>query len=84
MISMFQPKGVYTALVTPYTKNNEVNEKVLRELINFLIEKGVSGLVPVGTTGEFVYLSEEERKRIIEIVVDEVNGRVPVLSLIHI
>jgi len=77
---MFQPKGVYTALVTPYTKNNEVNEKVLRELINFLIEKGVSGLVPVGTTGEFVYLSEEERKRIIEIVVDEVNGRVPVIA----
>ena len=77
---MFQPKGVYTALVTPFTKSNEVNEKVLRELINFLIEKGVSGLVPVGTTGEFVYLSEEERKKVVEIVVDEVNGRVPVIA----
>jgi len=77
---MFQPKGVYTALVTPYTKNNEINEEVLRELTDFLIEKGVSGLVPVGTTGEFVYLSEEERKRVMDIVVDEANGRVPVIA----
>jgi len=76
----FKPKGVNTALVTPYTKGNEVNEEVLRDLVNFLIDKGISGLVPVGTTGEFVYLSEEERKKVVEVVVDEVNGRVPVIA----
>lgn len=76
----FEPKGVNVALVTPFTRDNEVNEKALRNLVAFLIEKGVSGLVPVGTTGEFVYLSEEERKKVVEIVVDEVNGRVPVIA----
>lgn len=77
---MFQPKGVNVALVTPFTKNNEINEYVLRELINFLIEKGVSGIVPAGTTGEFPYLSEEERKKVIETAVDAANGKVSVIA----
>jgi 4-hydroxy-tetrahydrodipicolinate synthase len=77
---VFQPKGVNVALVTPFTRNNEINEKVLRELINFLIEKGVSGIVPVGTTGEFIYLTEEEREKVLEITVDEANGKVPVIA----
>ncbi|MBP9902083.1 MAG: dihydrodipicolinate synthase family protein, partial [Verrucomicrobia bacterium] len=52
----------------------------LRRMINWLIEKGVSGLYPNGSTGEFIRLSLEERKRVIQIVVEENRGRVPILA----
>ena len=80
MAKKFWPKGVMPALITPFTKNFEVNEAALRQLIDFVIEKGVTGVVPCGTTGEFVNLTVEERKRIIDITVDQVNGRVPVIA----
>ncbi len=77
----FRPTGVMPALVTPFNKDDEsINEENLRNLINHLIEQGVTGLVPVGTTGEFVNMTFEERLRVIEIVVDETNGRVPVIA----
>ncbi|MFW9939169.1 MAG: 4-hydroxy-tetrahydrodipicolinate synthase, partial [Candidatus Thorarchaeota archaeon] len=76
----FRPTGVMPALVTPFNKDESINEDQLRNLINFLIEEGVTGLVPVGTTGEFVNMTFEERKKVIEIVVDETNGRVPVIA----
>jgi 4-hydroxy-tetrahydrodipicolinate synthase len=77
----FRPKGVMPALVTPFNKGDEtVNEENLRNLVNHLIDQGVTGLVPVGTTGEFVNMTFEERSKVIEIVVDETNGRVPVIA----
>ena len=77
----FRPTGVMPALVTPFNKDDEsINEENLRNLVNYLIEQGVTGLVPVGTTGEFVNMTFEERLRVIEIVVDETNGRVPVIA----
>jgi 4-hydroxy-tetrahydrodipicolinate synthase len=77
----FRPTGVMPALVTPFNKDDEtINEENLRNLVNNLIEQGVTGLVPVGTTGEFVNMTFEERLRVIEIVVDETNGRVPVIA----
>ena len=76
----FRPKGVMPAVVTPFNKDESINEENLRNLVNFLIEQGVTGLVPVGTTGEFVNMTFEERLKVIEIVVDEVNGRVPVIA----
>ena len=80
MLRRFDLRGVLPALVTPFKKGGEIDERALRDLVNFVIEKGVMGVVPVGTTGEFIYLSEEERKKVVEIVVDEVNGRVPVVA----
>ena len=78
---MFEPKGIFPALVTPFTKDGKkVNEEQLRALVNRCIELGVSGVVPCGTTGEFVNMTVEERKRVIDIVVDEVNGRVAVIA----
>lgn len=59
----FWPKGVIPALVTPFTKNYEVDEKALRHLIDFVIENGVTGVVPCGTTGEFSSMTIEERKK---------------------
>ncbi|CAB3287116.1 4-hydroxy-tetrahydrodipicolinate synthase [Methanocaldococcus lauensis] len=72
-------KGVYPAIITPF-KNNEIDYNGLEENINFLIENGVSGIVAVGTTGESPTLSYEEHKKVIEKVVDIVNGRVQVIA----
>ena len=78
---MFKPKGILPALVTPFTKDGkEVDEEQLRKLVNSCIEQGVSGVVPCGTTGEFVNLTVDERKRVIDAVVDEVDGRVAVVA----
>jgi len=73
-------RGVYTALVTPLAENNRVDEKALRELVEFQISGGVAGLVPVGTTGESPTLTREETQLVIRTVVDQVNGRVPVIA----
>lgn len=72
-------KGAIVAIVTPF-KNGEVDEEALRELIEFQIESGTEGIVPCGTTGESATLSHEEHDRVIEIAVDAVNKRVPVIA----
>jgi len=76
---MFSLEGTFTALVTPFS-NGTVNGPKLRELIEFQIENGISGIVPVGTTGESPTLSHEEHRKVIDIVLDQVNGRVPVIA----
>jgi 4-hydroxy-tetrahydrodipicolinate synthase len=78
---MYKPEGILPALVTPFTDDGKaVDEERLRILVNHCIELGVHGVVPCGTTGEFVNLTDEEKKRVIKVVVDEVNGRVPVVA----
>ncbi len=76
---MTQFKGSITALVTPF-KDGAVDEKALRAHINWQIENGTHGLVPVGTTGESPTLSHEEHNRVIEICVEEAKGRVSVIA----
>ncbi|MBN1525719.1 MAG: 4-hydroxy-tetrahydrodipicolinate synthase [Spirochaetales bacterium] len=73
-------KGVFTAIVTPFNKNNTIDEMKLRELVNFQIDNNISGLVPMGTTGESPTLNAEEHCRVIEIVIEETKGRVPVIA----
>lgn len=65
---------------TPFSKQGETDFPRLKELVDRLIEGGVDGLFPLGTTGEFFLLTREERKRVVETVVDSANGRVPVLA----
>jgi 4-hydroxy-tetrahydrodipicolinate synthase len=78
---MFKPHGVMPALVTPFTDDRKsVSEERLRILVSRCIELGVHGVVPCGTTGEFVNLTTEEKKRVIDIVIDEVNDRVSVVA----
>ncbi len=72
-------QGIFPALVTPFTPDDTVDEAAYRELIRFVLPH-VNGVVPCGTTGEFSYMTVEERKRVIEICLDEVAGRVPVLA----
>jgi 4-hydroxy-tetrahydrodipicolinate synthase len=71
--------GSLVALVTPF-KNGELDETKLRSLIDWHIQKGTHGIVPCGTTGESATLSHEEHERVIEITVEQVNGRVPVIA----
>jgi len=71
--------GAIVAIVTPF-KNGEVDEERLRELIEFQIENGTDGIVPCGTTGESTTLSHEEHDRVIEITIDAVKKRVPVIA----
>lgn len=66
------------ALSTPFDADGAIDEKRLREHVDFVLEGGVHGIVPCGSTGEFVNMSVAERKRVVEIVVDQVGGRVPV------
>lgn len=72
--------GAITALVTPFTENGELDIDTLRQLVRFQIKGQIDGLVPCGTTGETPTLSEEEYRQVIETVVKEVNGRVPVIA----
>src|SRR5262245_54193385 len=72
--------GVGTAMVTPFTKAGELDEPAVRRLGRRQIDAGVHFLVPCGTTGESPTLTDAERVRIVEILVDEANGEVPVLA----
>lgn len=72
--------GVGTALVTPFTKAGDLDEQAVRRLGRRQIDGGVHFLVPCGTTGESPTLTDAERLRIVEILVDEANGAVPVLA----
>ncbi len=72
-------KGAIVAIVTPF-KKGAVDEEALRGLIEFQIEGGTDGIVPCGTTGESATVSHEEHSRIIEITVDAVRKRVPVIA----
>lgn len=71
--------GSIVALVTPF-KNGKVDEKTLEKLVDFHIKNGTDGIVPVGTTGESPTLSHEEHERVIQIVVETANGKVPVIA----
>lgn len=72
-------KGSMAAIVTPF-KDSKVDEKRLKELVEFQIKNKTSGIVPCGTTGESATLSWAEHERVIEIVIESVKKRVPVIA----
>ena len=72
--------GVFPYLVSPIHENGEVNADVLAHLCDDLIAVGVHGLTPLGSTGEFAYLTWPQRRRVVEVVVDAAKGRVPVVA----
>lgn len=73
-------EGIVAPMATPLTRDDRVDSKGTRALVNFLIDGGIDGLFPLGTSGEFALFDRQERKTVIETVVDETNGRVPVLA----
>jgi 4-hydroxy-tetrahydrodipicolinate synthase len=72
-------EGAITAMVTPFRKG-KVDADQLRKNVEFQIKQGINALVPTGTTGESPTLSHDEHKQVIEVVVEAVNGRVPVIA----
>ncbi len=76
----FKPHGIIPPIITPLTKEGKFNEPVFRQMINFLIEEGVHGIFPLGTTGEFYAFTNEEARHILKVAVEEAGGRVPVYA----
>src|SRR3954469_5105750 len=73
-------RGVFTPNIVPLDQAGAINESELRRYVDWLIDRGVHGLYPNGSTGEFTRFNEEERRRIIKIVCEQCAGRVPVLA----
>ncbi len=71
--------GIIPPVVTPLDENERVDEGAMRAVVRNLIQSGVQGIFVLGSTGEFAHLTDDEKRRAIEVVVSEVNGKVPVL-----
>jgi 4-hydroxy-tetrahydrodipicolinate synthase len=72
--------GIFVPNVTPFTREGDLDVEALRACVRFWVENGVSGLMPCGSNGEAPYLSREERGKVIDVVVDEANGRIPIIA----
>lgn len=79
-MSRLKLRGIFVPHVTPFTRNGELDLESLRSCVKFWVEGGVSGLVPCGSNGEAPYLTRQERSQVIEAVVDEANGKVPIVA----
>jgi 4-hydroxy-tetrahydrodipicolinate synthase len=77
---MFTPKGIYTAIVTPFTNADEFDEAAFRGLIDFQIAAGAAGLLVIGGSGEFVSLTPPERQRVIDVAIDQAARRIPIIA----
>lgn len=75
---MFRPEGIYSALLTPFDDTFRVNESELRKLVEFNIEQGLDGIFPVSSVGEALHMDFDEKCRCMDIVKDQVAGRIPV------
>ena len=73
-------RGIFPIVITPFTEGYELDEAGLRRVVRFCIEAGARGLVGPANASEFSTLSDDERKRWIEIVVSEAGGQVPVIA----
>jgi 4-hydroxy-tetrahydrodipicolinate synthase len=73
-------EGIFPPHITPFMKNEEIDETGLRSLIHFWLDSGCAGLVSCASNGEGPYMTREERRRVLHLVIDEVNGKVPVIA----
>lgn len=76
---MFKPAGIYAAMLTPFKTDGDINEAVLRHMIDFMIAKGLHGVFPISSVGEFVHLSLEQCYRFMEVVVEQARGKIAVI-----
>lgn len=72
--------GTHVAMITPFDKDGNIDEEKYRNLIDFLIENNVDGVVAAGTTGESATITHEEQQEVIDIMIDQVNGRVTTIA----
>lgn len=76
----FTPNGIYTAIVTPFDSTGAFDEQTFRNLIDFQVDAGVAGLLAIGGSGEYVSLTLEERKKVLEVAIDHAAGRVAIIA----
>ncbi len=79
-MDLLRIKGIIAALVTPFTEDQRLNTKVIRELVNYLIKNGINGILVAGGAGECSSLTFKEKEEIFKIVVEQNNGRVPIYA----
>lgn len=72
-------KGAYTLLVTPFTRDGKIDKDAIQELIKRQLDSGIHGLAPLGVTGENTLLNEKELKEVLSIIVEKVDGKIPVI-----
>ena len=72
--------GVMPAMITSFNKDENINKEGIRKTVNYLVSQNVHGLYITGSTGETFLMSPDEKKKVIDIIVEEVNGRVPVIA----
>ncbi|MBR1231313.1 dihydrodipicolinate synthase family protein [Bradyrhizobium sp. AUGA SZCCT0182] len=72
-------RGTYTVMITPFTPGGDVDAEALRDFVDWQIEQGIHGLIPLGSTGEFLSLDDDEKILVAETVIAQAAGRVPVL-----
>jgi 4-hydroxy-tetrahydrodipicolinate synthase len=72
-------EGIFTIMLTPFTKDSKVDAIAMKQSIDFVIDHGVHGLVFLGSTGEFPYIQMRDKKRIVDIAVEVTNGKLPVI-----
>ncbi len=77
---LFRPKGIIPPIATPFDEKGQININIIKKLIDYLIEGGVHGLFALGSQGEFYALEREEKRKVLEIVVDYAKGKVPVYA----
>lgn len=77
---MFKPYGIIPPVITPFTEDGKFNESAYRKMISHLIDEGVHGIFPLGTTGEFYAFDKGEVRTVFEVAKDEVRGRVPIYA----
>jgi dihydrodipicolinate synthase/N-acetylneuraminate lyase len=75
---MFQPGGVYAAMLTPFDTEGNIIEKTIAEMVEFFISKEVNGIFPVSNVGEFIQISEDQKRKFVDIVIATAKGRVKV------
>jgi len=73
-------KGSYTALITPMMEDGSIDEKAFQKFVQWQIDQGTDGLVPVGTTGESPTVTHREHERIIDLCIEVAGGKVPVIA----
>src|SRR2546422_7061944 len=73
-------EGIWTPIPTPLTKHGRVDTDATRRLVDFHIDAGIDGVLPLGTSGEFALLQRKERETLVDTVVDQADNRVPVVA----
>ncbi len=80
MLTAADVKGVIAAIVTPFDENDQINSPAIETIVEYLVSNGVHAIMTTGGTGEFPHLLRDERKYVTQLVVEQVNGRIPVIA----